>query len=46
MVSSSTKGTKKVTEVIVDIYIPVCGPGSSVGIANGYGMDGPGNESR
>jgi hypothetical protein len=26
--------------------IPVCGPGSSVGIATGYGMDGPGIESR
>jgi hypothetical protein len=24
----------------------VCGPGSSVGIATGYGLDGPGIESR
>ena len=24
----------------------VCGPGSSVGIATGYGMDGPGIEAR
>jgi len=24
----------------------LCGPGSSVGIANGYGLDGPGIESR
>jgi hypothetical protein len=23
-----------------------CGPGSSVGIATGYGLDGPGSESR
>ena len=23
-----------------------CGPGSSVGIATGYGLDGPGMESR
>ena len=25
---------------------PKCGPGSSVGIATGYGLDGPGIESR
>jgi hypothetical protein len=25
---------------------PLCGPGSSVGIATGYGLDGPGIESR
>ena len=24
----------------------ICGPGSSVGIATGYGLDGPGIESR
>jgi hypothetical protein len=24
----------------------MCGPGSSVGIATGYGLDGPGIESR
>jgi hypothetical protein len=24
----------------------VCGPGSAVGIANGYGLEGPGIESR
>ena len=24
----------------------MCGPGSSVGIATDYGLDGPGNESR
>jgi hypothetical protein len=31
------------------IWLPnfcVCGPGSSVGIATGYGLDGPGIESR
>ena len=27
-------------------YIGYCGPGSSVGIVTGYGMDGPGIESR
>jgi hypothetical protein len=33
---------------IVQLYlcfINFCGPGSSVGIATGYGLDGPGNES-
>ena len=24
-------------------YIPTCGPGSSVGIATDYGLDGPGS---
>ena len=28
------------------MYIIIDGPGSSVGIANGYGLDGPGIESR
>jgi hypothetical protein len=28
------------------LYINICGPGSSVGIATGYGLDGPGMESR
>ena len=27
-------------------YSVLCGPGSSVGIATGYGLDGPGIESR
>jgi hypothetical protein len=27
-------------------YLPVGGPGSSVGIATGYGLDSPGIESR
>jgi hypothetical protein len=34
---------------ISGIYIDpllMCGPGSSVGIATGYGLDGPGIESR
>jgi hypothetical protein len=26
--------------------VRLCGPGSSVGIATGYGLDGPGIESR
>jgi hypothetical protein len=29
----------------VSAFVP-CGPGSSVGIATGYGLDGPGIESR
>ena len=28
------------------VHIHVCGPGSSVGIATDYGLDGPGIESR
>jgi hypothetical protein len=34
--------------VTKNIYDPVtlCGPGSSVGIVTGYGLDGPGIESR
>ena len=27
-------------------YYPICGPGISVGIATGYGLDGPGIKSR
>ena len=27
-------------------YTSTCGPGSSVGISTGYGLDGPGIESR
>jgi hypothetical protein len=27
-------------------YFRICGPGSSVGIATGYGLNGPGIESR
>jgi hypothetical protein len=27
-------------------YVCLCGPDSVVGIATGYGLDGPGNESR
>jgi hypothetical protein len=33
------------TLVVIYIYL-FCGPGSSVGIATGYGLDGPGIESR
>jgi len=29
-----------------EVYLKICGPGSSVGIATGYGLDGPGIESR
>jgi len=31
---------------IIKAYINFCGPGSIVGIATGYGLDGPGIESR
>jgi hypothetical protein len=32
---------------LINVYqTDVCGPGSSVGIATGYGLDGPGIESR
>jgi hypothetical protein len=31
---------------IVEVTNRVCGPGSSVGIATGYGLDGPGIEYR
>ena len=31
---------------IFDHPLHICGPGSVVGIATGYGMDGPGIESR
>jgi hypothetical protein len=36
----------KYTKNIVYIYKKICGPGSSVGVATGYGLDGPGIESR
>jgi len=34
------------THTYTYIYILNCGPGSSVGITTGYGLDGPGIESR
>ena len=30
-------------QLIKGMYLTVCGPGSSVGIASDYGMDGPGS---
>ena len=30
----------------IEFFWQNCGPGSSVGIATGYGLDGPGIESR
>jgi hypothetical protein len=36
----------KEVEIINNLIISRCGPGSSVGIATGYGLDGPGIESR
>ena len=32
--------------IYIYIHTHICGPGSSVGIATGYGLDGPGIESR
>ena len=32
--------------LLAEGYNLFCGPGSSVGIATGYGLDGPGTESR
>ena len=32
--------------IYIYIYIFVCGPGNVVGIATGYGLDGPGIESK
>jgi len=32
--------------ILIHIYWVICGPGSVVGIATGYGLDGPGIESR
>jgi len=41
-------GTNRLNSTInfTQIDILSCGPGSSVGIATGYGLDGPGIESR
>jgi hypothetical protein len=33
-------------DIIFNWYKNVCGPSSSVGIATGYGLNGPGIESR
>ena len=47
----STDGRRKASQGLagcnyVMLVPPNCGPGSSVGIATGYGLDGPGIESR
>jgi len=39
------KNTHK-SSVFLGVVFPLCGPGSSVGIATGYGLDGPGIKSR
>ena len=39
-------GTFLLGHPVYDSYIPQCGPGSSVGIVTGYGLDDPGIESR
>jgi hypothetical protein len=40
--------TEMVSRFLENIWTPIvwCGPGSSVGIATGYGLDGPGIEFR
>ena len=38
--NSAFKGLNKLMSIVP------CGPGSSVGIATGYGLEGPGIESR
>jgi hypothetical protein len=43
---SSSGGTHCVCAAISTCYTYTCGPGSSVGIATGHGLDGPGIESR
>ena len=32
--------------LFLEAFLPSCGPGSVVGIATGYGLDGPGIESQ
>jgi len=39
-------GQTKLFFVLMDFKLDLRGPGSSVGIATGYGLDGPGIESR
>ena len=38
--------TEELILLICTVYFMMSGPGSSVGIATGYGLDGPGIESR
>jgi hypothetical protein len=38
--------TVSVSFCVIEITCLMCGPGSSVGIATGYGLDGPGIEFR
>jgi hypothetical protein len=45
LITKLTNITPK-TNSLVNTYINVSGPGSSVGIATDYGLDGPGIESR
>ena len=37
---------QKKVMTFIEGLLKICGPGSSVGIATGYGLDGPGIESR
>jgi len=37
--------TKHIWVQFISIYVSVCGPGISVGIATEYGLDGPGSNS-
>ena len=40
---TSLKSHEEIRERLLSITIVRCGPGSVVGIATGYGMDGPGD---
>jgi hypothetical protein len=44
--SSSSLTFSNILELLPEKYLLVKGPGSSVGIATDYGLDGPGIESR
>jgi hypothetical protein len=41
-----TAGANLIPDTYVQIHNMCCGPGSSVSIATGYGLDGPGIESQ
>jgi hypothetical protein len=46
MVCYGSRQKKVIFYIFWVLYFEVCGPGSVVGITTGYGLDGPGIESR
>jgi hypothetical protein len=44
--SGERRGKEGVLLNLLEVSYYICGLGSSVGIATGYGLDGPGIESR